>query len=227
MAKPNIRLSVDAVVFGYEPKVGISVLLIKRKIDPFKGQWAIPGGLVMEEESLETAVKRELKEETGITVNYLEQLYTFGDLQRDPRNRVVTVAYYGLVRQSSFEVYAATDAEDAEWFTLTGLPKLAFDHDKIMDIAIERLRNKISYEPIGFELLDEKFPFSELEKLYGAIKGKDVDRRNFKKKFMQLNILEQLSEKRKAEGKGRPGALFKFNKERYFKLKEKGMVFEI
>ena len=127
MAKPHINLSVDAVVFGYEAQVGLSVLLIKRNIPPFKGTWAIPGGLVQENETLEKAVQRELREETGIAVNYLEQLYTFGDINRDPRNRVVTVAYYGLVRQSKFELHASTDAEDAQWFNFNQLLMLLLD----------------------------------------------------------------------------------------------------
>lgn len=226
MSQPHINLSVDAVVFGYESSSGLSVLMIQRKIPPFEGEWAIPGGLVLETETLEEAVKRELKEETGVTVNYLEQLYTFGDVNRDPRNRVVSVAYYGLVRQSKFELHAATDAADARWFNVNQLPALAFDHNKIMDIAINRLRAKISYEPVGFELLDEKFPFSELRKLYEVLKGVAIDRRNFKKKFLQLNILEELPEKRKV-GKGRPGSLFRFNKDRYFELKKQGILFEI
>ena len=226
MSKPTIRVSVDAVVFGYDSKHGLSVLLIRRKFDPFKGAWAIPGGLVNENESLESAVERELKEETGIHVNYLEQLYTFGDLARDPRNRVVTVAYYGLVKQANFDVYADTDAEEAQWFNVNELPTLAFDHDRIMKMAIQRLKGKIAYEPIGFELLDDKFPFSELHKLYETVYGKSIDRRNFKKKFLQLNILEELDEKI-SQGKGRPGSLFRFNQKKYFDLKEKGMNFEV
>lgn len=226
MSKPTIRVSVDAVVFGYDSKHGLSVLLIRRKYDPFKGRWAVPGGLVNENESLETAVKRELKEETGIQVNYLEQLYTFGDLGRDPRNRVITVAHYGLVKQANFNVYADSDAEEAQWFNVSERPPLAFDHDDILDMAVERLKGKISYEPIGFELLDDKFPFSELHKLYETIYGKTIDRRNFKKKFLQLNILEELDEK-VSHGKGRPGSLFRFNEKKYFTLKEKGMNFEI
>ena len=226
MSKFNINLSVDAVVFGYDPADGISVLLIKRKIEPFKGVWAIPGGLVREWESLEDAVERELQEETGIKVNYLEQLYTFGQPHRDPRNRVVTVTYYGLVRKSNFELYAATDAEDAQWFNINELPQLAFDHAEIMKVAIKRLRGKISYEPIGFELLDDKFPFSELHKLYEAVNGVEIDRRNFKKKFLQLGIVEELDEKRSV-GKGRPGSLFKFDQEKYYSLKKKGYLFQV
>lgn len=226
MSAPTIRLAVDAVVFGYDPKDGISVLLIKRKYDPFKGKWAIPGGLVMEHESLEKAVERELEEETGVKVDYLEQLYTFGEVDRDPRNRVVAVAYYGLVKKSDFHLYASTDAEDAKWFNWNELPPVAFDHQQILTTAITRLRGKIRYEPIGFELLDDKFPFSDLHKLYQAILGIDLDRRNFKKKFLQLNILRELSEKI-SEGKGRPGSLFQFDNERYFQMKKEGINFQI
>lgn len=227
MSLPTIRLAVDAVVFGYDKKEGLSVLLIKRKINPFKGTWAIPGGLVEEHESLEAAVKRELKEETGIEVNYLEQLYSFGKPERDPRNRVVSIAYYGLVRPSNFELFADTDAEDAQWFLIEELPDLAFDHALILEKAIARLRGKIAYEPIGFELLDEKFPFSDLHHLYQTLYNKPIDRRNFKKKFLKLDILEELTEKSNVGTKGRPGSIYKFNEKKYFKLKAKGMVFQV
>ncbi len=226
MSLPTIRLAVDAVVFGYDPKEGISVLLIQRKYDPFKGGWALPGGLVNEDESLEHAVERELEEETGVKVDYLEQLYTFGNPGRDPRNRVVAVAYYGLVKKSDFILYAATDADDAKWFHWDELPELAFDHKDILETAIKRLRGKIRYEPIGFELLDDKFPFSDLHKLYENVLDKEVDRRNFKKKFLQLDILTELEEK-VSEGPGRPGSLFKFNQEKYDKFKKEGFNFEI
>lgn len=183
MDKQSIKLSVDAVVFGYE-EGNISVLLIKRKYEPFKGEWAIPGGFVLNEESLEEAVERELHEETGIKINYLEQLYTFGKPNRDPRSRVVSVAYFGLVRPNAFKIFASTDAEQVRWFSINELPKLSFDHKEILKVAIERLQGKITYEPIGFELLDKKFPFSDLEKLYTTLLGRDIDRRNFRRKLL-------------------------------------------
>lgn len=223
---PRIDVTVDAVVFGYDASEGISILLIKRKNPPFKGDWAIPGGFVDKGESLEDAVYRELKEETGIEVNYLEQLYTFGEPDRDPRKRIISVAYYGLVKPDAFVVHAADDADDADWFKIDELPPLAFDHKKILDMALFRLRNKITYEPVGFELLDEKFPFSALHKLYETLYGKSIDRRNFKKKFLSLGILKEL-ELQKSIGRGRPGNLYKFDKKKYFKLKEQGIVFEI
>ena len=221
-----IRLAVDAVVFGYDPKEGISVLLIQRKYSPFKGEWAIPGGLVLENESLEEAVERELNEETGVQLDYLEQLYTFGKVDRDPRNRVVSIAYYGLVKKSDYQLYASTDATDAKWFYWDKLPELAFDHTIILETAINRLRSKIRYKPIGFELLDEKFLFSDLHKLYESVLGKEIDRRNFKKKISQLGILTELKEK-VSEGRGRPGSLFTFNEEEYNRFNENGFVFEI
>ena len=221
----SIKLTVDAVVFGYE-EGKISVLLIRRKYDPYKGQWAIPGGFVKHNESLEDSVERELYEETGIKINYLEQLYSFGKLDRDPRGRVVSIAYFGLVRPNTFKIIASTDAEEVAWFSIDELPKLAFDHEEILKIAIERLQGKITYEPIGFELLDKKFPFSDLEKLYTTLLGRDIDRRNFRKKIIGLNILDELDEK-VSKGSGRPANLFQFNKKRYFQLKKEGIIFEI
>lgn len=225
MSNQSIKLSVDAVVFGYE-KGEISVLLIKRKYEPFKGKWAIPGGFVLNSESLEEAVERELQEETGVKINYLEQLYTFGKPSRDPRGRVVSVAYFGLVRPNTFKIFASTDAEEVAWFNINELPELAFDHKEILRIAIERLQGKITYEPIGFELLDKKFPFSDLEKLYTTLLGREIDRRNFRKKIIGLNVLDELDEKF-SKGSGRPANLFQFNQKRYFQLKEEGIIFEI
>jgi len=224
----NIQVAVDAIVFGYSKENEVSVLLIKRKYEPFQGQWAIPGGFVKDEESLEAAVERELMEETGVKINYLEQLYTFGDPDRDPRRRILAVAYFGLVKSTQFEkLKASTDAEEAEWFNIKKLPKLAFDHKKILQIAIERLRSKIKYQPIGFELLDKKFPFSDLEHLYTTLLDRPIDRRNFKKKISHLKILDELPEKAKSTGAGRPGNLFQFNKARYNELIKEGMHFEL
>lgn len=222
----SIKVSVDAVVFGYDPEEGVSVLLITRKYEPFQKFWALPGGLVKEEESLEEAVRRELKEEAGIDVTYLEQLYSFGKPDRDPRNRVISVTYYGLVRPKDFQLSAQTDAEDVAWFNIKKLPRLAFDHKHIVDTAIKRLRGKIAYEPIGFELLDKKFPFSDLEKLYLALLDQNLDRRNFKKKIMAYGFLEELDESLQ-RGAGRPAKLYQFNKKKYFELKENGYNFDL
>jgi 8-oxo-dGTP diphosphatase len=219
--KQDIKVSVDAVVFGYDQDNGVSVLLIKRKNEPFQKMWALPGGLVLTGESLDDAVNRELKEESGIDVNYLEQLYTFGDPSRDPRNHAISVSYFGLVRPKDFQLAAQSDAEDVAWFNIKKLPRLAFDHKKIIDAAIRRLRGKLTYEPVGFELLEREFPFSDLEKLYQTLLDQDLDRRNFKKKIMALGILDQLDQTVQ-RGSGRPAHLFRFNKKKYFELKEKG-----
>lgn len=226
MAKQNINLTVDAVVFGYEPVPRISILLIKRKNEPFKDRWAIPGGFVENDESLEEAVCRELKEETGVEIGYLEQLFTFGKPDRDPRHRIVSVAYFGLVRPETYKISASSDAKEVGWFDINKLPRLAFDHKEILEVAIKRLRAKITYEPIGFELLDERFPFSDLENLYTALLGRAIDRRNFRKKILSFGMLDELDEK-VSKGAGRPANLFKFNKKRYFQLKKEGIVFEL
>ena len=187
----NIKLSVDAVVFGYTSSEGLSILLIKRILEPYQGQWALPGGLVHDDESLEDAVERELKEETGVAINYLDQLYSFGQPKRDPRNRVVSVAYYGLVKPDAFRLTTSNEASEIAWFSVKDVPRLAFDHQEIVRVAIQRLRSKMQYEPIGFELLNKKFPFSELEKLYVAVLDRPIDRRNFKKKIMKFGFLEE------------------------------------
>jgi 8-oxo-dGTP diphosphatase len=224
----NIRLAVDAVVFGYSKRDGVSVLLIQRKYPPFKNAWAIPGGFVLNGESLETAVRRELEEETGIKVNYLEQLYTFGDPGRDPRQHIVSVAYFALVKSAKYEkLKASTDAENAQWFSIKDLPKLAFDHDAILEKAIARVRTKIRYEPIGFELLDSTFSFANLEHLYISFLGREIDRRNFARKMQLLDILEETGEMTKGEGKGRPSKIYQFNKKNYQRRVREGINFEI
>ena len=223
-----IKVAVDAIVFGYSKADGVSVLLIQRKYELYKKSWAIPGGFVLENESLEAAVKRELQEETGIAVNYLEQLYTFGEPKRDPRQRVISIAYFGLVKAAHYqELKASTDAENAQWFSIKKLPPLAFDHQQILAIAIDRLRAKIRYQPIGFELLDKKFPFSDLEKLYKALLDREINRRNFSKKILSFDFLEETGELSKSEGKGRPSKMFQFNQKRYKQLLKEGFHFEI
>jgi 8-oxo-dGTP diphosphatase len=223
-----IKVAVDAIVFGYSKYDGVSVLLIQRKYLPLKSAWALPGGFVLENESLETAIKRELFEETGIKLNYLEQLYTFGEPNRDPRERIVAVAYFGLVKTSLYqELKASTDAENAQWFSIKKIPQLAFDHKQIIQVAIERLRAKIRYQPIGFELLDKKFPFSDLEKLYTALLDKEINRRNFSKKILSFDFLEETGELSKSEGKGRPSKMYQFNQKRYKELLKEGFHFEI
>lgn len=221
----QIRLAVDAVVFGYAEQQ-LKLLLIRRNIPPFEGEWALPGGQVLPDESLEAAVERELWEETGVRINYLEQLYTFGAPDRDPRNRVVSVAYFAMVNPNQFELAAATDAADARWCSVAQLPPLAFDHADIAAYALQRLRAKLTYEPIGLNLLDQDFLFSDLEKLYETILDRKIDRRNFRKKFLSFGILTETTIRHSGQ-KGRPGALFRFDVKKYEALKKKGFLFEI
>lgn len=214
MENQQIKVAVDAIVFGYNEQQ-LQVLLIKQKYGPFKNSWALVGGFVQNNEGLIDAVKRELKEETNLEINYLEQLYTFGDNpKRDPRAQVISIAYFALVNSEKMEPIADTDALEARWFPLTNLPELAYDHTDIVETAKLRLRSKIKYQPIGFELLPKKFEFGQLEQLYCAILGQDIDRRNFRKKLLKLEIVietDEISNK----GVGRPGKLFTFNHLKY------------
>jgi 8-oxo-dGTP diphosphatase len=192
---PKQNVTVDIIVFTIKERQ-LKVLLIKRDVQPFKGQWAIPGGFVRAEESLEDAAKRELKEETGVSEEYLEQLYTFGEPKRDPRGRVMTVAYFALINSEKIKLKADTDASQAEWFPINGLPKLAFDHDKILDYALKRLRWKFEYTTVGFSTLNEKFTLSQLQDLYEIVFNKKFDKRNFRKKILSMDILDQEEIKR-------------------------------
>ncbi len=224
--KQNIRVAVDAIVFGYQNN-GLYVLLIQQKFGTQESYWALPGGLVKNNESLQDAVKRELKEETNISVNYFEQLFTFGDnVFRDPRNRVISVAYFALVDSSKLKVKADTDAENAQWFKINEIPALAFDHNIILVKAIDRLKAKLTYEPIGFDLLPKEFLFSELENLYCTILEKEIDRRNFRKKILSFEIIEETDQYSPTKT-GRPAKLFRFNKLKYNNLIKKGFHFEI
>jgi 8-oxo-dGTP diphosphatase len=224
--RQNIKVAVDAIVFGYAENE-LNVLLIKQKFGILKNQWALVGGFVKDDETLTDAVNRELHEETGIKVNYLEQLYTFGDdIERDPRFRVITVAYFALVNSKKLVLTADSDAEDAKWFSVNELPNLAFDHQSILETAHKRLQSKLTYQPIGFDLLPKEFLFSELENLYCTILEKEIDRRNFRKKILSFGIVEE-TEKFGNKKNGRPAKLFKFNKLKYSKLAKDGFLFEI
>lgn len=222
---PRPALTVDSVVFGIGEK-GLQILLIKRKDDPFKGCWALPGGFVEMDETTDEAVLRELEEETSIKDVYLEQLYTFSTVNRDPRERVVSVAYYGLVRPEDLEICAQSDAADVKWFSLNRKPKLAFDHKEIMDMAKERLKGKVRYQPIGFELLPRKFTLSQLQQVYEAILEKPLDKRNFRRILLKMGILEELAEK-DTTVKHRPPRLYRFNRAEYARKLKSGFSFEV
>jgi 8-oxo-dGTP diphosphatase len=223
---PRPSLTVDCVVFGLDKDDLLKVMLIERNLSPFKGQWALPGGFVQLEETLEDAARRELWEETGIENVFLEQLHAFGEVDRDPRDRVVTIAYYALVNLWEYQIKAATDASNAAWFPITQLPPLAFDHDKILQVALQRLKDKVRYEPIGFELLPKKFTLSQLQKLYETVLGQTLDKRNFRKKILKMNLLVTLDETQK-DVSHRAARFYEFDEKKYLQLKEKGFNFEI
>jgi len=222
---PRAALTVDCVVFGFDDGE-LKVLLIERGLEPFKGSWALPGGFVRVDETLDAAARRELAEEAGLTDVFLEQLYTFGTVDRDPRERVVSVAYYALVRLADFSTKAATDAADAQWFPVSQAPKLAFDHAEILATALARLKGKVRYQPIGFELLPPKFTLSQLQHLYEAVLETELDKRNFRKKVLGFGLLVPLKETQMA-GRHRPAQLFRFDADKYKKLERKGLLFEL
>jgi 8-oxo-dGTP diphosphatase len=222
---PRPALTVDCVVFGLDEE-DLKVLLIQRDLPPFQGQWALPGGFVRMEEALDDAARRELREETGISDVYLEQLFTFGDVERDPRGRVVSVAYYALVNLADHRVQAATDARDAAWFAVSDVPSLSFDHDKILGVASQRLKGKVRYEPIGFELLPPKFTLSQLQRLYETVLERPLDKRNFRKKILSMGVLVETDEIQQ-DVAHRAARLYRFDEDRYRRLKKKGFNFEI
>lgn len=222
---PRAALTVDCVVFGFD-EGGLKVLLIRRGVAPFQNRWALPGGFVLPDETLDAAALRELQEETGLREIYLEQLYTFGGIGRDPRERVISVAYFALVRRADHPPAAATDAAEAAWFEAEKVPALAFDHAEILKMALERLRGKIRWQPVGFELLPKKFTLSQFQALYEAILGRGLDKRNFRKKLLALDLLVPLQETTTAASR-RPAQLFRFDHRKYQALTRKGFVFDL
>jgi 8-oxo-dGTP diphosphatase len=224
-ARPSV--TVDCVVFGLDLDAeDLKILLIQRSGKPFAGMWALPGGFVDMNETLEQAAKRELQEETGISRLYLEQLYTFGDPGRDPRDRVITVAYYALVKLTDHTIKADTDASDVAWFGVSDLPRLAFDHAKIVATALGRLKGKVRYQPIGFELLPAKFTLSQLQRLYEVVLERTLDKRNFRTKILGMGLLVETSEIQK-DVAHRAARLYRFDEDRYRRLVQKGFNFEI
>ena len=218
----SLRVTVDIVIFTLR-EGSLQVLLVKRGVPPFEGQYAIPGGFIRGDESLEEAALRELHEETGVRNVFLEQLYTFGDPKRDPRGRVITVAYYALIASDKLSLVAGADAAEAQWFPASSFSPLAFDHKSILDYALERLRNKLEYTTVGFQLLPEKFTLGELQAVYEAILGRQLDKRNFRRKLSLLGILKPLREWQRAGRK--PAQLFRFAATRFEKLRDKGILF--
>jgi 8-oxo-dGTP diphosphatase len=222
---PHPAVTVDAVVFGFDES-DLKILLIQRSQEPFKHCWALPGGFVEIDEDLETAARRELQEETGICGVFLEQLYTFGAPDRDRRERVISVAYYALVKLIDHQIQAASDARNVAWFSLQDLPPLAFDHEVVLEMACKRLKGKIRYEPIGFELLPERFPLSELQRLYETVLETPLDKRNFRKKILSMGLLIDTQEIQQ-DVAHRAAKLYRFDPLAYQRLREQGLNFEI
>lgn len=220
---PRPAVAVDCVVFAVFD-ADLKVLLIRRGEEPFQGSWALPGGFVRMDETAEEAALRELSEETDLNEAYLEQLYTFTNVDRDPRERVVSIAYAALVKPSA--VRGGTDAETAAWIVVEEVASLAFDHAEILSVALERLRSKVRYQPVGFELLPTKFTLGQLQRLYEAILGRRLDPRNFRRSFLKMGILEELNEMETGVSH-RPSRLHRFNKAEYRKLLKAGFNFEV
>lgn len=219
---PHPSVTTDCVIFGFDGTT-IKVLLIQRGIEPFKGKWAFPGGFMKMDETAEDCAKRELEEETGLKNTSVEQFYTFTDVNRDPRERVITIAHYALVRLS--EVKGGDGATFAQWFSMDEIPSLAFDHDHILRMAINQLKERICFEPIGFDLLPEVFTMSKLQNLYEAILEVKFDRRNFYNKMLKLGILTE-AEPRPKNASRRTPSKYRFNSDKYAELKQKGFRLE-
>jgi 8-oxo-dGTP diphosphatase len=227
-AYPRPSVTVDCVVFGLDglELEDLKVLLIERGREPFAGCWALPGGFVDMGEDLETAARRELEEETGVTIGYLEQLYTFGAPQRDPRGRVISVAWYGLVRTLDHTPTGADDANEAAWFPVVSPPPLAFDHQQVLTMAHERLKAKIRYAPVGFNLLPEQFTLRQLQRLYEVLLDRPLDKRNFRRKLLSMGLLIETNELQQ-DVPHRAARLYRFDPQQYQELTRQGFVFDL
>lgn len=204
---PHPAVTTDIVILTVMDGA-LKVLLIKRGMEPFKGKWALPGGFVKMHESLDTCAVRELSEEAGITDVYLEQLYTFGQVDRDPRERVISVAYYALIPGENIKLEAGTDAEDAAWYPVADLPDISFDHQEIIDVACARLAAKMEYSTVGLKLMPDEFTLSHLQDVYEKATGKPRDKRNFRKWIFSLDVIEATG-KKFSKGPHRPAMLYR------------------
>ena len=221
--RTDLQVTVDVVIFALRDWE-LQVLLIQRRLQPFEGEWALPGGFVRDGESLDAAARRELEEETGVRDVYLEQLYTFGEPDRDPRGRVVTVAYYALLTGDAVPLAAGTDAGAAMWMPARKHPPLAFDHEEILDYALQRLSNKLEYTTVGFKLLPRKFTLGQLQRVYETVLGRKLDKRNFRRKMSLLGILKPLDEWVQ-DGPSRPAQLHRFSAKQFEQLRDRGILF--
>lgn len=220
----KILVAVDCIIFGFDNQT-LKLLLFKRKINPFAGEWSLIGSFVKAGESVPDAAQRVLQESTGLSNVYMEELSSYSQIDRDPGSRVISIAYYALIRLNEHEE-KQVETHQARWFNYDDLPNLILDHQEMTQSALAKLRRKAQYQPIGFELLPEKFTLPQLLSLYQAIYQKQLDRRNFRKKILSMKILEKLDEKDKSSS--RKGAfLYRFDEHKYQQLVEKGMHFEL
>jgi 8-oxo-dGTP diphosphatase len=203
-------VSVDVVIFSVRAH-GLTVLLVRRAAAPFRGRWSLPGGFVRPTESLDDAARRQLQEETEVRDVYLEQLYTFGAPRRDPRGRMISVAYFALVA-ADVGARAAADGLEVSWHAVTELPDLAFDHGEIVRYALQRLRYKLEYTSVGFELLPNEFTLTELQTAYEIVLGEMLDKRNFRRRIIEAGILAETNRYHASEGQGRPARLYRYKK---------------
>jgi ADP-ribose pyrophosphatase YjhB (NUDIX family) len=217
-------VALDCIVFGFDDDQ-LKQLLVKRKIEPQKGEWSLMGGFLQSDESLDEAAKRILFTLTGLNNVFLEQLYSFGEITRDPVERVISVTYYSLIKINDYD-REIVKQNGAEWFPASNHPKLVFDHNEMTQMAWNRLRRRCRTQPIGFELLPEKFTIPQLQSLYEAILLQKLDKRNFRKKMLSMNLLDKLEEKDKENSK-KGAFLYRFNKEKYEQLTSLGFSFEI
>jgi ADP-ribose pyrophosphatase YjhB (NUDIX family) len=217
-------VAVDCIIFGFDGD-RLKLLLIKRNFEPGKGQWSLMGGFLKENEGLDEAAQRILEQLTGLRDIFLEQLLTYGEVNRDPAARVISVAYYALINTSNFDEFKAQNYKGS-WFELTEMPDLIFDHVEMVNKARKRLRRKAKNQPIGFELLPQKFTLPQLMKLYEAIYDQKFDKRNFRKKLLSYNILKMLDEKDK-KGSRKGAYLYQFDAEKYEQMISNGFSFEL
>ncbi len=217
--------SVDNVIFGFD-KEGLKILLIRKKEGPFKDMWGLPGDLVRPDEDLELSPRRVLEELTGLTNVFLEQVKTFGKVSRHPLGRVITVAYYSLINVANAQINDPDFKGQVQWHYLTDIDKLAYDHEEIVEECLQHLKRNLRVKPIGFELLPKKFTLSEIQSLYETVLSKKLDKRNFRKKFLSMDVLQNITEYQKGVAH-RPARLYQFDKEKYQQMQSKGFLFEI
>lgn len=222
---PRPVVAADCVVFGWNEN-GLHVLLVKRSTDPFAGKWSLPGGFVMEEETIDQTTTRILKSKAGLRNVFFEQLYTFSNNERDPRGWVITVAHYALVGLTTGMQEEREGSAESKWFALGKIPPLAFDHREIVNAAITRLKGKVRYQPVGFELLPDKFTLRQLQQLYEDILGIEIDKRNFRKKITGMELLKESGEKQQNVAH-KAAMLFRFDDKKYKELTKKGFHFEL